>query len=297
MEKNTTSTYSSAWNRWVSWCNQKQVNPLSAHLSAILEFLKDQFEDGKAYRTLNVYRSADTVKVGSHPLVSQLLKGVFNLRPPEPKYSCTWDVSRVLDFIKSLGPNEALDLKILSFKLVMLLGLTAPDRSSDLAKRDLRFCTFHPKGVSFKQAGLSKTSRPGDLPKISFHAAFPQDKDLCPVECLRSYEISTKEFRPKDSTQPDWLFLSFIRPHKAVSSSTLARWIKTLLQLAGVDTEMFSAHSLRGAATSASVNQGISVPEILNMAGWTQERTFSKFYYKPLFNSSPGKAVLSTSVN
>ena len=118
--KNTTSTYSSAWNRWVSWCNQRQVNPLSAHLSAILEFLKDQFEDGKAYGTLNVYRSAlstllpaiDTVKVGSHPLVSQPLKGVFNLRPPEPKYLCTWDVSRVLDFIKSLGPNEALDLKI-----------------------------------------------------------------------------------------------------------------------------------------------------------------------------------------
>ncbi len=54
----------------------------------------------------------DTVKVGSHPLVSQLLKCVFNLRPPETKYSCTWDVSRVLDFIKSLGPNEALDLKI-----------------------------------------------------------------------------------------------------------------------------------------------------------------------------------------
>ncbi len=138
-----------------------------------------------------MYRSAlstllpaiDTVKVGSHPPVSQLLTGVFNLRPPEPKYSCTWDVSRVLDFIKSLGPNEALDLKILSFKLVMLLGLTARDRSSDLAKRDLRFRTFHPEGVSFKQAGLSKTSRPGDLPKISFHAAFPQDKDLCPVEC------------------------------------------------------------------------------------------------------------------
>ena len=131
------------------------------------------------------------IKVGSYPLVSQLLKGVFNLRPPETKYSCTWDVSRVLDFIKSLGPNEALDLKI-SFKLVMLLGLTAPDRSSYLVKRDLRFRTFHPEGVSFKQAGLSKTSRPGDLPKISFHAAFPQEKDLCPVECLRS---SNKEFR------------------------------------------------------------------------------------------------------
>jgi hypothetical protein len=71
----------------------------------------------------------------------------------------------------------------------MLLGLTASDISSDLAKRDLRFHTFHPEGISFKQAGLFKTSRLGDLPKISFYAAFPHDKDLCPVECLKSYEI------------------------------------------------------------------------------------------------------------
>ena len=55
----------------------------------ILEFLKDQFKEGKAYRTI-VYRSAlsavlpeiDSSRVGAHPLVSQFLKGIFHLRPP-----------------------------------------------------------------------------------------------------------------------------------------------------------------------------------------------------------------------
>jgi hypothetical protein len=55
--KNSTPTYSSAWNKWVSWCHQREINPLSTRLSSILEFLKDQFEEGKAYRTINVYRS------------------------------------------------------------------------------------------------------------------------------------------------------------------------------------------------------------------------------------------------
>jgi hypothetical protein len=73
----------------------------------------------------------DSRKVGSHPLVSQLLWGIFNLRPPQPKYSHTWKVSHLLGYIKSLGPNENLSLKNLSFKLVTLLGLTGPDRSSD----------------------------------------------------------------------------------------------------------------------------------------------------------------------
>ena len=98
--KNTTSAYASAWNKWVSWCDPRKINPLSAPIGSILEFLEDQFEDGKAYRTLDVYRSTlstlsleiDSRRVGSHPLVSQLLKGVFHLRPPSPRYIFTGDV-------------------------------------------------------------------------------------------------------------------------------------------------------------------------------------------------------------
>ena len=84
----------------------------------------------------------DKFKIGSHSLVSQLPKGIFNLRPSEPRYSHTWQVSLVLDFLKSLGKNDDMDLKLLSFKIVTLLGLTARRRSSDLVKRDLRFRTF-----------------------------------------------------------------------------------------------------------------------------------------------------------
>lgn len=95
-------------------CGERKINPISVSLNTILEFLKDQFKDGKAYRTINVYRSAlsavlpeiESSRVGAHPLVSQLLKGIFHLRPPEPKYSHTWSVPQVLVYIKSLGSNE-----------------------------------------------------------------------------------------------------------------------------------------------------------------------------------------------
>ena len=130
----------------------------------MLEFLKDQFKEGKAHRTLNVYRSAlsavlpevDSWRVGAHPLVTQLLKGISHLKPPTPKYSYTWNACEVLSFIKSLGPNEKLNLKLQSFKLAMLLGLTA----SALQLR------------SFNLPGLSKTARPGDFPKVSFRRSF-----------------------------------------------------------------------------------------------------------------------------
>jgi hypothetical protein len=87
----------------VSWCDQRKINPLSTSIETIVEFLTGQYKEGKAYRSINVYRSAlsavlpliDSWKVGSHPLVSQLLRGIFNLRPPQAKYSHTESLSAV----------------------------------------------------------------------------------------------------------------------------------------------------------------------------------------------------------
>ena len=70
----------------------------------MLEFLTDLFDKGLQYRTINTYRNAismthlplDGSLIGSHPLVSRFMKGVFQSRPPCPRYLATWDVSVVL---------------------------------------------------------------------------------------------------------------------------------------------------------------------------------------------------------
>ena len=35
----------------------------------------------------------DGYSVGEHPIIARLLKGMFHVRPPEPRYSFTWDVN------------------------------------------------------------------------------------------------------------------------------------------------------------------------------------------------------------
>ena len=235
--KNTTSSYSSAWNKWGSWCSQRgSVNPLSPSLNDVLDFFTTQFHEGKEYRTINVYRSALSAvlplieghKAGSHPLVCQLLKEVYHLRPPQPRYANTWQVNQLVDFISSLGPNAQQSIKLLSYKLVGLLALSAPDRASGLAVRDLRFRYFHPEGVEFKLPELTKNVKPGENLKRCFHASFPDNDLLCVCSCLREYENRTISWRPKDSSKPNKLLLSFINPHNPVSSATVARWLKEL---------------------------------------------------------------------
>lgn len=223
-----------------------------------------------------------------------MLKGVFQLRPPQPRYATTWQVSEVVQYISSLGPNSQLSTKVLSYKLVGLLALTAPDRASGLAARDLRFRFFYPEGVQFKLPELTKTVRPGQELKTCFHASFPENEHLCVCKCLQEYESRTLQWRPTDHSKPNKLFLSHIRPHKPVSSASLARWIRELLQLACIDTATFKGHSIRGAVTTEAAKQGFSIPEILQFADWSQESTFIKFYYRPHFNPATGRAILSS---
>ena len=210
-------------------------------------FLAQLFEEGYQYRSLNTYRSAigsvhekiDGVEVGKHPLIACILKGVFNKRPPRPKYNSVWDVNQVLAWLKSIGPSESLSLRDLTIKTTMLLALTRPCRGADLAALDLTNRKYIPEGVVFSPSHLSRPSHHGV--EFFFHY-FKDDIILCPVQTLKVYEQKTSTYRSPSETNP--LLCSFIGSHGPVSSSTIARWIKVCLKNAGVDTSKFQAHSV-----------------------------------------------------
>ena len=288
--KGTEKSYSSAWKRWSSWCSQRGCNPISPSIGQILQFLTEEFQNGKEYSTINSYRSAlsatlpamDGCAVGQHPLVCRLLQGVFNKRPPAPRYQNVWNVSTVIVHILRL-PTD-LSLKDLTKKLAMLLALTNASRSSDLHALDLRFRSFTGEGVLFRIPGLTKTRRSGP-PKEAMFPAFEENSRLCPVNTLKQYEQMTASLRGAGSASHQ-LFVSIRKPHNPVTSATIARWLKTLLSEAGVDTEMFKAHSTRAAASSTAKNAGASTADILKMAGWSRSSTFERFYHKPIVGSN-----------
>ena len=68
------------------------------------------------YSAINTARGAlsslglliDGVAAGCHPLVVRFLKGVYSLRPSQPRYSHTWDASVVLNYLINLSPLQSL---------------------------------------------------------------------------------------------------------------------------------------------------------------------------------------------
>jgi len=93
------------------------------------------------------------------------------------------------------------------------------------------------------------------------------------------------------------LFRSFIGKHGPVTSSTIARWIKTCMQKAGVDTTKFKAHSTRAAATTKAAMSGLTLDEIMKAADWSSEGVFQKFYYRPQHSVKFGSSILAASAS
>ena len=60
---------------------------------------------------------------GQQKLVIRFIKCVFEVKPALPKYSNTWNVNVVLNYLELLQPHNKLTLKELSQKLAMLLAL------------------------------------------------------------------------------------------------------------------------------------------------------------------------------
>ena len=88
-------------------------------------------------------------------------------------------------------------------------------------------------------------------------------------------------------------FISYAPPHKPVSSRTLARRVSDILHKAGIHTKTFKSHSLRSALTSNACSGGLSLNEIAKAAGWTNVKTFGKFYHKPVIDNNFGNFLLN----
>ena len=107
--------------------------------------------------------------------------------------------------------------------------------------------------------------------------------------------------------RPPHVFGTYLRPEdpiiclfhtsNRINQSPLhhvARLIRAFLTEVGIDTSVFKTQdSVRGAATSAAANTFVPVQKILKMANWSNVSTFQQFYYKPVFSSNFGRAVLT----
>ena len=288
MAKGTITQYEYHIRELTTYCQSKNIDDAyNISLNTGLGYLKQLFDNGKSYSTINTARSAISqfisitdakhIKFGEHAIVKRFMMGIYRKRPPLPKYNTTWDVKPLLDYLRTVSNNSA-SFKDLTIKLVCLLALTTGQRVQTLASLDLDQMFHDSDKISFRITEVLKTSKPG-RPQVTINVnAYPNEAQLCPLTCLKAYIEVSKSLRSESK-----LFIGLVKPHKVVGSQTISRWICLGLQKAKID-DKFTSHSVRHASTSKAANN-IPITDILRTVGWAKESTFATFYRRELQDS------------
>ena len=276
--KSTHSQYGTYLKKYLIFCREQNQDPGAGGVQFLLKFLQTMIDQNYSFSAINSAKAAVSLVIHiseeQKPLLKLFMKGAFNKNPPKPKYKCIWDVSIVLNFLKAMGDNASLSLRQISFKLTMLIALTTGQRVQTIASLSLQSLFFNTAGISIVLEGLLKTTTPQNR-NTQLNLMLYPDQDLCVVKCLECYLARTEGCR-----QSDKLLVSYVAPHKAVSSETISRWLKNTLSDAGIDTTKYSAHSTRAAAASKAATK-LDISNIMASVGWKSSKTFEKFYHKP----------------
>ena len=248
----TEKQYEPALKKWLNYC-KKGINPYDPSLPDALHFLSELFNQGCSYDQIKTARSAlssiirptNNITFGRLPIVKRFMKGIYEKRPSFPKNYFVWDVSILLNYFRSSPNVEQMSLKHLSQKLVLLMSIVSGgQRVQTLHSIVIENINVLPNKIIIPITSKLKQSKPSKHMAPLVFEKYNEDLKICVVHHLLCYLERTEPLHQSSN-----LFISYLKPYKAVPRDTISRWCKTLLQAAGINTKMFIAHSSRSAAS------------------------------------------------
>ena len=184
-------------------------------------------------------------------------RGRYTINPSGGRYKGFWDVVDVLELFQEWGNNTFLSLKLLTFKVVVLLLLVTAQRGQAILNLSIQGIIVELKEVTFFMLKMLKHNRPGEALDVITVKSFELDYDVCVVCAIQEYLRHTKKLRVSDPVKrkKHRFILSYYPPHKPVSRDTISNYRLGVLDFAGVNVNKYGrrkygAHSTRGASTS-----------------------------------------------
>ncbi|CAC5397867.1 unnamed protein product [Mytilus coruscus] len=247
----TKKDFSSKFEKFNSWCGERQIDPYSANFNQVADFLAYLFLSGLQYRTIAGYRSmlsavlppVQNFPVAKQPYIVRIIKGVFNSRPPKVKILPEWNLELLLQALekKPFEPMQEVDLKHVTLKTVFLVAITTFSRCSDLQSLgiDDKSMRDQCKGITFVRHGLAKQDRQKHFGEKLFVPSFPEKTLIDPKRALSAIRIAYDD-----------------------------------------DNMKVNVHSTRAIAPSWALYKGASLKSILDSDNWAIESTFPRFYLR-----------------
>ena len=293
ISSSTLKQYNRPIKLWWNYCRNQKICPYTCNKTHVLEFLSSLLNKINTYSTLNCYRSALSLinfnGLGNDADIKRFCKGVSVMKPSRPKYNYTWDPITVIKYLASYYPNSELSLEKLTKKLVTLLALITAQRVQTLSLIKIKNIKFTDSFAQIFIDDRIKTTKINKLQPLLEIPIFREQENVCVYSTLKEYIQKTAQIRKNE----EYLILTIKSEHKKATTQSISRWIKSTLEDSGIDTNIFSAHSTRHAATSAAKRAGLNIEVIRKAAGWCKNsEVFEKFYNRPTFQ----KGIFANSI-
>ena len=178
---------------------------------------------------------SDIPTVGKHPDLKRFFKGLFEMAPVLPRVVSVWNVGSVFNFFRKIPHQGELSLELCGKKLAILICLLAGGQRSQTvhAIKATDIVVTNEKCIIPIYDTLKQTRRGKHMKPLEFKVYVKEPK-LCVIDNLSHYLAKTSHLR---SSSP--LFISYHKPHKAVSKDTIARWCRDIMQKSGISSLTF----------------------------------------------------------
>jgi integrase len=250
----TLKAYDSDWADFERFCQWHRFERLPARPETIGLYLSWLADAGRKPATLSRRLAAiskrhaacglDSPTAMRHACVKEVWDGIRR----DKGTAQTQKAPAVTDYLKRMLEQVPSSLIGIRDRAMLLNGFAAALRRAELVALEVEDISFVPEGLILT-IRRSKTDQNAVGEKIAIHSG--QTLNTCPVRALKDW-LTAADIRSGPIFRPVNRY-GRIRP-QALTDQVVALSVKRYAEAAGLDSSLFSGHSLRaGLATSAAI--------------------------------------------
>ncbi|PVU99541.1 hypothetical protein BB559_000620 [Furculomyces boomerangus] len=239
---NKQKRYSSIQIRFINWCDTQNIILSKINAATIINFLNEGKSKGNwAAGTLYNYRTAildmldNSTEIKNNKLFVEFFKGV-NSDTLKSFDNPEYDLSLIIEKLKSMGKNEDMSIVNLTSKLCFFLGFCGFMRPSDIERIDESRTVVEESFIRLIIVSPKERKNGTPIEKACYVNSHPTDY-LCPRKTYIAYKQRVtydecKRSHPENKKFKIYSLVRKVRNHSEhVGSEWISKSIKTIIKL------------------------------------------------------------------
>jgi site-specific recombinase XerD len=266
---NTVRAYKSDFNDFGIFCAKNGFNSLPSEPKIVSLYLTHLSTKDAKMSTLKrrvvsigvIHKLKGHYLDTKHPTIIENIMGIKRRKGSFQKAKKPILINSLKKIINAIDKQKKEEIKKLRDRSIILIGFSGGFRRNEIVSLDYDDLDFVPEGLKLS-IRRSKTDQFGE----GFTKALPyfDSSQYCPV-------VSLKKLLDLSKIRSGPVFRRFSKGSKLsenrLTDQTVALLIKEYLNLAGIDSQNFSGHSLRSGFATSAAESGVEERNIMAMTG------------------------------